>query len=49
MKTLVELFEYIIHTRKFFLIPVILILVVIGGLFVIAEGSIFSPFIYTIF
>jgi hypothetical protein len=35
--------------KKFWLLPVLLALVVMGGLLVAAKGSAIAPFIYTIF
>jgi hypothetical protein len=34
---------------KFYLIPVIIVLVVVGGLIVATQGSALAPFIYTLF
>ena len=35
--------------KKFWLLPIILALVVIGGLLLLAQGSVLAPFIYTLF
>ncbi len=35
--------------KKFWLTPIILIMVLLGGLIVFAEGSAVAPFIYTLF
>jgi hypothetical protein len=35
--------------KKFWLLPVMLVLLVFGGLIVLAKGSAIAPFIYTIF
>lgn len=35
--------------KKFWLIPIILILVLLGGLLVLTQGSVFTPFIYALF
>jgi len=35
--------------KKFWLIPVILMMVLIGGLVVMSQGSAVAPFIYTLF
>lgn len=43
-----ELFRYIRHTRKYWLVPIILIMVVLGLLIVLA-GTGSAPFIYTVF
>ncbi len=35
--------------KKFWLLPVILVMILVGTLLVFAEGSALAPFIYTIF
>ncbi len=35
--------------KKLWLLPLILLMVAIGGLLVFAKGSVLAPFIYTIF
>ena len=35
--------------KKFWLLPLMLVLLVFGGLIVLAKGSAIAPFIYTIF
>lgn len=35
--------------KKFWLLPLLLVLLVFGGLIVLAKGSAVAPFIYTIF
>ena len=35
--------------RKFWLMPIVLMMVVFGGLVVLTQGSAVAPFIYTIF
>ena len=49
MKFTIEILKYIYNRRKFFLIPALFILIVIGTLFVIAEGTAVAPLIYTLF
>ena len=49
MKFTIEIFKYIYKRRKFFLIPALFILIVIGTLFVIVEGTAVAPLIYTLF
>jgi competence protein ComGC len=44
-----ELWEFIKHHKKYWLIPIIVILLLIGILLVITEGSAIAPFIYTLF
>ena len=49
MSFLKELFSYIVKRKKFWLIPILIFLLVFGGLFVVTQGTAIAPFIYTIF
>ena len=44
-----ELFAYMTARKKWWLFPVIAMLVLVGGLLVLAQGSALAPFIYTVF
>ena len=44
----VEFWEFICENKKFWLIPIILILLLLG-LFILAGSSAVGPFIYTLF
>ena len=44
-----ELFEFLINNKKWWLMPIVLILVMFGTIIVLAEGSALAPFIYAIF
>jgi uncharacterized protein DUF5989 len=44
-----ELFEYLLLRKKIWLIPIIVILVLLGLIIVLAEGSALAPLIYTLF
>jgi len=46
---LTELWTFLRVRRKFWLIPIILMLAVFGGLVVLSKGSAVTPFIYTLF
>jgi len=46
---LTELWTFVRVRRKFWLIPIILMLAVFGGLVVLSKGSALTPFIYTLF
>ena len=35
--------------KKLWLMPIIIVMVIIGGLLVLAQGSVMAPFIYTLF
>jgi hypothetical protein len=44
-----ELWEFMRERRKFWLLPIMFIMVLLGGLLVLAQGSAIAPFIYTLF
>jgi hypothetical protein len=44
-----ELWRFLRVRKKFWLLPIILINLVLGGLLVLAQGSAVAPFIYTLF
>lgn len=44
-----ELFAYMGARKKWWLMPVMLMLILIGGVLVLAQGSAVAPFIYTVF
>ncbi|WP_170295623.1 DUF5989 family protein [Beggiatoa leptomitoformis] len=44
-----DLYLFMQERKKFWLIPIILILVILGGLLVLTQGSVFTPFIYALF
>jgi Family of unknown function (DUF5989) len=44
-----ELWMFIKVRKKYWLIPVIVMLAVFGGLLILAKGSAVAPFIYTLF
>ncbi len=49
MEFLRDLFGFLSQRKKFWLLPVILVLVGFGALVVFASGSAIAPFIYTLF
>jgi hypothetical protein len=49
MNFLTELWRFIRVRKKFFLLPVLIMMVVFGGLVVLTKGSAVAPFIYTLF
>ncbi len=46
---LVELWEFMRERKKFWLAPIIIMLLLLGGLIILSEGSAVAPFIYTLF
>ena len=49
MSFLGELWMFLRVCKKFWLLPIILIMLALGGLLILAQGSAVAPFIYTIF
>ena len=49
MLFLKELWQYMAVRKKFWLAPIIIIMLLLGVLIVLAEGSAVAPFIYTLF
>ncbi len=49
MSFLRELWGFLKARKKFWLLPIILVLVIMGGLLILAQGSVVAPFIYTLF
>tara|TARA_B110000037_G_C17114770_1_gene503293 strand:+ start:526 stop:675 length:150 start_codon:yes stop_codon:yes gene_type:complete len=49
MSFIKEFIEFLIARKKYWLIPIIIILFLFGGLIVLSQGSAVAPFIYTIF
>jgi len=49
MSFLAELWAYMSARKKFWLLPVLLVLLTFGGLIVLAKGSAVAPFIYAVF
>jgi hypothetical protein len=45
----IELWGFMKERKKFWLLPIILCLVLLGGLIVMTSGSAVAPFIYTLF
>ena len=44
-----ELWAFPRVRKKLWLMPIIIVMVIIGGLLVLAQGSVMAPFIYTLF
>jgi Family of unknown function (DUF5989) len=45
----VELWRFMRVRKKFWLLPILIIMIVFGGLAVLTQGTAFAPFIYTMF
>ena len=44
-----DLWGFMKERKKFWLAPIIIILLLLGGLIVLSQGSAVAPFIYTLF
>jgi len=49
MEFLKEFCEFLKVRKKYWLLPIIIVLVLFGGLIILSQGSAIAPFIYTIF
>jgi len=49
LQVLQELWEFMRHNKKYWLAPIVIVLVLVGLLLVLAKGSAVAPFIYTLF
>ncbi len=44
-----EMWAFLRARKKFWLLPIIIMMVIFGGLLVVAQGSAVAPFIYALF
>ena len=49
MSFIAELWTFLRHRKKLWMFPMLLVMVMFGGLLVLTKGSAIAPFIYTIF
>jgi hypothetical protein len=49
MEFLRELWAFMLARKKFWLIPIVIVLLILGVIIVMAEGSALAPFLYTLF
>jgi hypothetical protein len=49
MDFIAELWQFLRVRRKFWMLPIIIVMLLLGGLLVLAQGSAVAPFIYTLF
>ncbi len=45
----IEFLKFLMKRKKYWLLPIMLILLIFGFLIVLTQGTVFAPFIYTIF
>jgi hypothetical protein len=44
-----ELLDFMGSRKKYWLLPLLILFVVVGGLLILSQGSVVAPFIYTLF
>jgi len=49
MSFLRELWQFLKVRKKFWLLPIVVVMLILGGLLILAQGSAVAPFIYTLF
>ena len=49
MEFIKEFWQFLRVRKKYWLLPILIVLVIFGGLIILAQGSAVAPFIYTIF
>jgi len=49
MELLKELWEFLRIRKKLWLAPIIIVMLILGGFLILAQGSVVAPFIYTLF
>lgn len=49
MDFVTQMWRFLGERRKYWLLPIVVVSVVLGGLLVLAQGSVVAPFIYTLF
>jgi hypothetical protein len=46
---MIELWEFLRVRKKFWLMPIVIVMLVFGGLVILTKGSALAPFVYTLF
>ncbi len=49
MNIIIEFFNFLKQRKKYWLLPIIIISFIFGGLIALSKGSVVAPFIYSIF
>lgn len=49
LQVLLEMWEFMKYNKKYWLAPIIAVLLLVGLLLIVAKGSAVAPFIYTLF
>jgi len=49
MEFIKEFIDFLLSRKKFWLLPIMLMMALFGGLIILSQGSAVAPFIYTLF
>jgi len=49
MEIIKELWQFLRVRKKLWLAPIIIVMLILGGLLILSQGTVIAPFIYTIF
>ena len=49
MNFIIEFWKFLKVRKKYWLLPIVIVLVLFGGLIILTQGTAVAPFIYTIF
>jgi hypothetical protein len=49
MDFVVQMWRFLGARKKYWMLPIIIVTVLLGGLLILAQGSVVAPFIYTLF
>lgn len=49
MNFLKDLWKFLRARKKLWLLPIVIVMLMLGGLLILAQGSVVAPFIYTLF
>lgn len=49
MSFISEIVRFIFKRKKYFLVPIIIFLIIFGGILILSQGTAVAPFIYTLF
>ena len=49
MGFIIEFIKFLFERKKYWLIPILIVMTLFSGLIILTQGSVVAPFIYTIF
>lgn len=49
LQTVKHLFQFMMNRKRFWLAPVLIVLILLGALLIFTQGTVFAPFVYTLF